>query len=128
MRNVLRGLHYQLNRPQGKLVRCTRGAVFDVAVDLQRNSSAFGRWIGVELSDSNHRMLWIPPGFGHGFLVLSDEADVFYKTSELYDADSDRAILWNDPDLAIKWPLVDTPIVSAKDASARALSAAELYS
>ena len=128
MRNVLRGLHYQLDRPQGKLVRCARGAVFDVAVNLQRSSTAFGRWIGVELSESNHRMLWIPPGFGHGFLVISDEADVIYKTSELYDADSDRAILWNDPDLGIKWPLVDTPIVSAKDANARPLSAAELYS
>lgn len=128
VRHVLRGLHYQLTRPQGKLVRCTRGAVFDVAVDLQRTSPTFGRWMGVELSASNYRMLWIPPGFGHGFLVLSDEADVLYKTSELYDAGSDRAVVWNDPELAIQWPLVDTPIVSAKDANALSLSAAELYS
>lgn len=127
VRNAVRGLHYQLNRPQGKLVRCARGAVFDVAVDLRRSASTFGRWLGVELSEINHDMLWIPPGFGHGFLVLSDEADVHYKASELYDADSDRAVLWNDPDLAIKWPLAGTPIVSARDANARALSTAELY-
>lgn len=126
VRHVLRGLHYQLNQPQGKLVRCTRGAVFDVAVDLRRSSAAFGRWVGVELSERNHHMLWIPPGFAHGFLVLSDAADVHYKASELYDAASDRAVLWNDADLAIDWPVSDAPIVSDKDAHAAHFADADL--
>jgi dTDP-4-dehydrorhamnose 3,5-epimerase len=128
VRNVVRGLHYQLKRPQGKLVRCTRGAIFDVAVDLRRSAPTFGRWIGVELSESNHHMLWIPPSFGHGFLALSDSADVHYKASELYDAASDRVVLWNDPQLAIKWPLSGTPVLSIKDAGAPPLSNAELFS
>jgi dTDP-4-dehydrorhamnose 3,5-epimerase len=125
--NVLRGMHYQLNQPQGKLVRCLRGAIFDVAVDLRRSAPTFGRWVGVRLSDNDHHMLWMPPGFAHGFLVLSGTADVCYKTTELYDADSDRAILWNDRELAIDWPLAGTPIVSSKDANASTLSTAELY-
>ena len=127
VRNVLRGVHYQLNRPQGKLIRCTRGAVFDVAVDLRRSAPTFGRWIGVELSEFNHHMLWIPPGFGHGFLAISDQADVHYKASELYDAKSDRVVLWSDKQLAIEWPLAGAPILSTKDAGAPALDDAELF-
>lgn len=126
VRNVVRGLHYQLNRPQGKLIRCAHGAVFDVAVDLRRGSRSFGRWIGVELSETNHNMLWIPPGFGHGYLVLSNEADVHYKASELYDANSGRVVLWNDPQLAIEWPLAGTAVLSAKDAGGTLLANAEL--
>ena len=127
VRNVIRGLHYQLNRPQGKLVRCTRGAIFDVAVDLRRSSPTFGRWIGLELSEINHHMLWIPPGFAHGFLVLSEEADVQYKASELYDAKSDRVVLWNDPQLAIEWPLSGSPVLSGRDAGAPLFEKAELF-
>ena len=126
VRNVIRGLHYQLNPPQGKLVRCTRGAIFDVAVDLRRSSPTFGRWMGVELSEVNHRMLWIPPGFGHGFLALSDKADVHYKATELYDANSDRVVLWSDPQLAITWPVAGAPVLSSRDASAPLLANAEI--
>jgi dTDP-4-dehydrorhamnose 3,5-epimerase len=128
IRNVLRGLHYQLNQPQGKLVRCTRGSVFDVAVDLRRSAPTFGHWIGVQLSEMNQNMLWIPPGFAHGFLALSEEADVHYKTSELYDATSDRVVLWNDAQLAIRWPLRGSPILSSRDAAAPPLADAELIS
>lgn len=127
MKNVVRGLHYQLHRPQGKLVRCTRGAVFDVAVDVRHSSPTFARWVGVELSEANYQMLWIPPGFAHGFQVLSDQADVNYKASELYDADSDRVVRWNDPQLAINWPLPDTAVLSVKDANAPLLACADLY-
>ena len=127
VRNVVRGLHYQLTRPQGKLVRCTRGAVFDVAVDLRPSSPHFARWIGVELTEINYQMLWIPPGFAHGFQVLSGEADVSYKASELYDVDSDRVVRWNDPQLAINWPLRDAAILSNKDASAPLMASAQLY-
>ena len=127
VRGVLRGIHYQLVQPQGKLIRCTRGAVFDVAVDLRRSAPTFGRWIGVELSEFNHHMLWIPPGFGHGFLALSDEADVIYKASELYNANSDRVVLWSDPQLAIEWPIAGAPVLSKKDAGAPLLADAELF-
>ena len=127
VRNVVRGMHYQLERPQGKLIQCSRGAIFDVAVDLRRSAQTFGRWIGVELSESNHHMLWIPPGFGHGFVVLSDEADVHYKATELYDAKSDRVVLWSDPKLAIEWPVTGTPVLSMKDAGAPPLDNAELF-
>lgn len=127
VRNVVRGLHYQLNRPQGKLVRCTRGAIFDVAVDLQRSSPTFGLVVAIELSETNQHMLWIPPGFGHGFLALSDEADVHYKASELYDASTDRVVLWNDPQLQIKWPVDGAPLLSTKDAAAPPLGNAELF-
>lgn len=127
VRNVVRGMHYQLERPQGKLIQCSRGAIFDVAVDLRRSAQTFGRWIGVELSEFNHHMLWIPPGFGHGFVVLSDEADVHYKATELYDAKSDRVVRWNDPQLAIEWPLSGTPVLSSKDADAPLLQTAELF-
>ena len=126
VRNVLRGIHYQLRQPQGKLIRCTRGAIFDVAVDLRRSAETFGRWVGVELSEHNHQMLWIPPGFGHGFLVVSDEADVHYKASDLYDVTLERVVLWNDPQLGIEWPTT-TPILSNKDAAAPLLNAAELF-
>ena len=126
---VLRGLHYQLPpHGQGKLVRVTRGRVFDVAVDVRRASPRFGRWTGVELSGENHRQLWIPPGFAHGFLVLSESADFAYKTTEYWFAQSDRAIRWDDADIAIDWPAVaGAVVVGAKDRAAPALAHAEVY-
>jgi dTDP-4-dehydrorhamnose 3,5-epimerase len=127
VRNVIRGMHYQLRQPQGKLVRCTRGAIFDVAVDLRRSSDTFGRWVGMELSEFNHHALWIPPGFAHGFCVISDRADVYYKASELYDAASDRVVLWNDPQLRIEWPISEAPLLSSRDAGAPSLQDAELF-
>ena len=127
-RGVLRGLHYQMKQPQGKLVRVTTGAVFDVAVDMRRSSSTLGRWVGVELSEANKRQLWIPEGFAHGFLVLSASADFLYKASNYYDPSSEKAVLWNDPDIGVDWPrAVDTPTLSAKDASAPIFSSAELF-
>lgn len=126
-RGVLRGLHFQLARPQGKLVRCVRGAVFDVAVDLRRSSPKFGLWVAVELTEENHRMLWIPPGFAHGFLVLSDVADILYKASEYYDPTSERTVLWNDSRLAIDWPTQEPPILSAKDAHGTLLRDADVF-
>lgn len=114
-KNVLRGLHYQIQQPQGKLVRVVRGAVFDVAVDLRKSSPAFGRWVGAELSEENKRQMWIPEGFAHGFLVLSDVAEFLYKTTDYWAPQYERAIAWNDPDLAIDWPLSDQPSLSAKD-------------
>jgi len=127
-RGVLRGLHYQLTNPQGKLVRVTHGAVFDVAVDIRRSSPHFGRWVGYELSAENHRMLWIPPGFAHGFLVLSETADFLYKCTSLYDPPSDRGIRWNDPAIGIAWPgLAAEPLLSAKDAAAPLLADAEVF-
>lgn len=125
---VLRGLHYQLENPQGKLVRVTQGAVFDVAVDIRRSSPNFGKWVGVELSAENHRMLWIPPGFAHGFLVLSEMADFLYKCTTLYHPPSDRSLRWNDPDIGIAWPETGlAPLLSAKDEAAPLLSNAELF-
>jgi dTDP-4-dehydrorhamnose 3,5-epimerase len=117
-RGVVRGLHYQQPRPQGKLVRCTRGSLFDVAVDIRRDSQHFGRWFGAELSAENRRMLWIPPGFAHGFCALTDVADLVYKCTELYDAKGDRSILWNDPEIGIAWPLNVPAQLSPKDAEA----------
>ena len=114
-RGVLRGLHYQLNDPQGKLVRVSSGAVFDVAVDLRRSSPCFGRWVGYELSAENKRMLWIPPGFGHGFLVLSESADFLYKTTTYYAPQWDRGIRWDDPAIGVQWPLQGAPTLSGKD-------------
>ncbi|HEU0029936.1 MAG TPA: dTDP-4-dehydrorhamnose 3,5-epimerase [Kofleriaceae bacterium] len=122
---TLRGLHYQLARPQGKLVHVTRGEVFDVAVDIRRGSPTFGSTYGVVLSAANHRQLWIPPGFAHGFVALGD-ADVAYKCSAHYDRDDDRALRWDDPELAIEWPLHGAPRLSARDASAPRLREAEL--
>lgn len=126
-RGVLRGLHYQMHNPQGKLVRVTQGAVFDVAVDIRRSSPHFGRWVGYELNEANHRMLWIPPGFAHGFLVLSETADFLYKCTTLYDLPSDRGIAWDDPAIGIDWPLSGAPLLSAKDAAAPRLAEAELF-
>ena len=122
-RGVLRGLHYQEPNPQGKLVRCTRGSLFDVAVDIRTGSPTFAKWYGTELSESNRRMLWVPPGFAHGFCALSDEADLVYKCTALYDGKADRSILWNDPDIAIAWP-ISSPLLSPKDAAAPPLRAA----
>jgi dTDP-4-dehydrorhamnose 3,5-epimerase len=127
VRNVIRGLHYQIRKPQGKLVRVVNGAVFDVAVDLRRSSPTFGRWAGTELSDQNKRILWIPPGFAHGFVVLSPTVDFLYKTTEFYEPQWDRTVLWNDPDLAIRWPIDGAPIVSAKDAAAPPFRLAEVF-
>ena len=115
--HVLRGLHFQLQHPQGKLVRAVAGQIFDVAVDVRRSSPHFGQWVGVELSAKTPEMLWIPPGFAHGFLVLSDSADVLYKTTDFYAPASERTILWNDPAIAIEWPITAQPIVAAKDAA-----------
>ena len=121
--NVLRGLHYQLTKP----VRAVRGRVFDVAVDLRRFSSSFGRWFGVELSEENKRIFWIPPGFGHGFLVLSETADFLYKASNYYAPEDERSILWSDPAIGIKWPLTTEPVLSAKDRAGVLLAQAEVY-
>ncbi len=126
-RGVLRGLHYQLRRPQGKLVRVVAGRVFDVAVDLRRSSPGFGRWVGFELSEANKRMAWIPPGFGHGFLVLSDSADFLYKTTDYYAPEHERCVLWNDPALGVEWPLAGEPLLSAKDRAGVRLGDAEVY-
>lgn len=117
-KNVLRGLHYQLGQPQGKLVRVVRGAVFDVAVDIRPASPTFGQWFGLELSEENHRQLWVPPGLAHGFLVLSDSAEFLYKTTDYYAPEQERCIVWNDPTLGIAWPLEgSTPLLSGKDAA-----------
>lgn len=124
---VLRGLHYQIEQPQGKLVRVVRGRVFDVAVDLRRKSPTFGRWDGVELSEDNHRQLWIPPGFGHGFLVLSETADFLYKTTDYYAPQHERCIRWDDPGIGIDWPLAGEPLLSAKDREGRLLADAEVF-
>ena len=129
VRGTLRGLHYQTGSPQGKLVRVVHGAVFDVAVDLRRSSPTFGRWVHEELTAENHKQLWIPPGFAHGFYVLSEHADLLYKCTTYYEQGQDRAVRWNDPELDIDWPLLGgcPPILSAKDASAPLLSDAPTY-
>ena len=122
-KGVLRGLHYQIQQPQGKLVRAVRGSVFDVAVDIRKGSPTMGQWVGVELSEDNHRQLWVPPGFAHGFVVLSESADFLYKTTDYYAPQYERCIAWNDATLAIKWPLNDVaPLVSAKDAAGQSLN------
>lgn len=128
-KGVLRGLHYQLPpHAQGKLVRVISGAVFDVAVDIRRSSPSFGKWVGAELSAENHHQLWIPPGFAHGFVVLSDTADLVYKTTAYYAPESDRGLLWNDPDIAIAWPQLDTTFsLSEKDRNQPAFKQAELF-
>ncbi|MDN5751816.1 MAG: dTDP-4-dehydrorhamnose 3,5-epimerase [Nitrosospira sp.] len=128
-KGVLRGLHYQIRQPQGKLVRVVRGAVFDVSVDIRKSSPTFGRWVGVELTEDNHRQVWVPPGFAHGFYVLSDSADFLYKTSDYYSPDFERSLAWNDPGIAISWPIDrDTqPIVSAKDTQAARIADAEVF-
>jgi dTDP-4-dehydrorhamnose 3,5-epimerase len=127
-RNVLRGLHYQLPHPQGKLVRVVLGEVFDVAVDLRRGSPTFRRWVGEVLSAENKRQMWVPEGFAHGFLVLSDAAEFLYKTTDYYHPEADHCIRWDDPDLAIAWPLAGaTPVVAGKDAAGGRLADAPLY-
>lgn len=126
-KGVLRGLHYQLGQPQGKLVRVVRGAVFDVAVDIRATSSTFGKWVGLELSEDNQRQLWVPPGLAHGFLVLSDNADFLYKTTDYYSPALERCIAWDDSALAIEWPLNGTvPSLSSKDVAGRAFKDADL--
>ena len=127
VRGVLRGLHYQLRQPQGKLVRVARGRVWDVAVDIRRGSPSFGQWVGAELSEDNQRQLWVPPGFAHGFVVLSDSADFLYKTTDYYAPEHERCIAWNDPQLAIGWPDAGVPVqLSAKDQAGRLLAEADL--
>ena len=126
-KGVLRGLHYQIQQPQGKLVRVARGAVFDVAVDVRKSSPTFGKWVGVELSEDNHRQLWVPPGFAHGFLVLSETAEFLYKTTDYYQPSAERCILWNDPTLAIDGQLTTPPQLSAKDQQGKPLLEADLF-
>jgi dTDP-4-dehydrorhamnose 3,5-epimerase len=129
VRLTLRGIHYQLAHPQGKLVRAVIGEIFDVAVDLRRSSPFFGQWVGALLSADNKRELWIPPGFGHGFLVLSDRADVLYKATDYYDPDSERCIRWDDPDLGINWPIPEgeIPLVSPKDRTGMSFDEVEVF-
>jgi dTDP-4-dehydrorhamnose 3,5-epimerase len=127
MKGVLRGLHYQLRQTQGKLIRVIAGEIFDVAVDIRRSSSAFGKWEGVRLGAGAHRMLWIPGGFAHGFFVLSDFADVLYKTTDFYAPEHERSLLWNDPEIGIVWPLQGAPVLSAKDAAGVRLREAEVF-
>jgi dTDP-4-dehydrorhamnose 3,5-epimerase len=124
---ILRGLHYQIKQPQGKIVRAVRGKVFDVAVDLRISSSTYRRWVGVELSEDNHRQLWIPPEFAHGFLVLSESADFLYKTTDYYASEHERCIVWNDPEIAIAWPAEIEPVLSAKDRAGALLRDAEVF-
>jgi dTDP-4-dehydrorhamnose 3,5-epimerase len=126
-RGVLRGLHYQIKQPQGKLVRVISGEVFDVAVDIRRSSPNFGRWVGERLSAENKVVVWIPPGFAHGFAVLSEHAEFLYKTSDYYAPEHERCILWNDPGIGIEWPLAGVPILSPKDAAGTPLSDAEVF-
>ncbi len=124
-KGVLRGMHYQSTQPQGKLVRVVRGAVFDVAVDVRPESPAFGRWVGVELTEDNHKQMWVPPGLAHGFLVLSDSADFVYKTTDYYAPEFERCIAWDDPAIGIEWPLEGlAPKLSAKDMQGQSLGAA----
>ena len=126
-RNVIRGLHYQVVRPQGKLVRVLRGEIFDVAVDLRRSSATYGRWVGFTLSEANRRMAWIPPGFAHGLLALSESVDVLYKMSDFWSPEHERTIAWNDPQIAVRWPLEGEPGLSGRDRAGRRLAEAELF-
>lgn len=127
IRHVLRGLHYQIRQPQGKLIRVISGSIFDVAVDLRRSSPAFGKWTGSELSAENKLMQWIPPGFGHGFVVTSESAEVLYKTTDYWAPAHERCILWNDPAIGIHWPLTGEPILAAKDLAGKRLHDAEIF-
>ncbi|MCA0901402.1 dTDP-4-dehydrorhamnose 3,5-epimerase [Microbulbifer agarilyticus] len=127
-KNILRGLHYQIKQPQGKLVRVTHGSVFDVAVDLRQSSPTFKQWVGVELSAENKRQLWVPEGFAHGFCVLSETAEFVYKCTNFYAPEYDRNIIWNDPEIGIEWPLMGAPQLSEKDQNAPRLESAEVYS
>lgn len=128
VKNTLRGLHYQIKQPQGKLVRCTRGEVFDVAVDLRKNSPTFGQWVGEILSEENQYQLWVPPGFAHGFLVMSETADFQYKCTDFYAPEYERSLMWNDGDIGIVWPLKsERPILSDKDLMGEGFCDAEVY-
>ncbi|MGI4816318.1 MAG: dTDP-4-dehydrorhamnose 3,5-epimerase [Janthinobacterium lividum] len=126
-KNVLRGLHYQIQHPQGKLVRVVAGEVFDVAVDIRRASPDFGKWVGVNLSAENKRQLWVPAGFAHGFVVLSESAEFLYKTTDYWFPEFERSIAWNDPTIAIDWPITGEPTVAAKDAAGKRLADAEVF-
>lgn len=126
-RGILRGLHYQIQHPQGKFVSVMRGEIFDVAVDLRRSSPTFGRWVGERLSEENRRTLYIPAGFAHGFCVLSDVADVFYKCTDFYSPEHERTVSWNDPEIGIEWPLSEPPILSEKDKHGAPFDAAECF-
>ena len=126
-KNVLRGLHYQVRQAQGKLVRVTAGEIWDVAVDLRRRSPSFGRWVGMTLDAESRRMLWVPAGFAHGFLVTSESAEVLYKTTDYYAPEHERTLLWNDPALAISWPLAGDPVMSDKDRRGTPLAGAEAF-
>jgi len=126
-KNVLRGIHYQIQQPQGKLVRVVIGEVFDVAVDLRQSSPTFGQWVGEHLSAENKKSLWVPEGFGHGFLVLSEVAEFLYRTTDFYAPEHERCIAWNDPDIGIDWPLDGDPLLSEKDKNGGSLSTAEWY-
>ena len=127
VKGVLRGLHYQIEHAQGKLVRVVEGEVFDVAVDIRRSSPNFGKWVGVTLSADNHRQLWVPPGFAHGFVVLSDAAQFLYKTTDYWYPEWERSLLWNDPEIGIEWPLDGEPLLAAKDAAGKRLAEAECF-
>jgi len=127
VKGVLRGLHYQIQQPQGKLVRVVRGAVFDVAVDIRKSSPTFGQWVGVELTEENHKQLWVPEGFAHGFVVVSESADFLYKTTDYYAPEHERTLLWNDPAVGVAWPLEGAPVLKPKDAAGTPLSDAEKF-
>jgi len=126
---TLRGMHYQIQQTQGKLIRVSRGAIFDVAVDARKSSSTFGQWVGVELNDSNHEMLWVPPGFAHGFLALTDAVDVLYKCTDVYAPQYERTMRWDDPDVCIRWPIPSgvTPLLTQRDANALKLREIETF-
>ncbi|WP_374520642.1 dTDP-4-dehydrorhamnose 3,5-epimerase [Undibacterium squillarum] len=126
-KNILRGLHYQIQQAQGKLVRVVSGEVFDVAVDIRKSSPNFGKWVGVNLSAENSRQLWIPPGFAHGFVVLSEQAEFLYKTTDYWAPEYERCLAWNDPEIGIDWPISETPLLSAKDQLGKSLSEAEVF-
>ncbi|MBC7207809.1 MAG: dTDP-4-dehydrorhamnose 3,5-epimerase, partial [Methyloversatilis sp.] len=126
-RGVLRGLHYQVQQPQSKLVRVSQGRVFDVAVDLRKSSPTFGQWYGVELSGENHRQFWVPAGFAHGFYVLSETADFLYKTTDYYAPEHERSLAWNDPTVGVQWPLEGEPLLSAKDLAGKPLGECEVF-
>ena len=127
-KGVLRGLHYQIEHAQGKLVRVVQGEVFDVAVDLRKSSSTFGQWVGVTLSAENHRQLWVPPGFAHGFVVTSESAEFLYKTTDYWYPEHERSLLWNDPTIGINWPIDAEPLLAAKDAAGKCLQDAQVFS
>jgi dTDP-4-dehydrorhamnose 3,5-epimerase len=126
-KNVVRGLHYQIRQPQGKLVRVVAGEIFDVAVEIRKSSPHFGRWVGMTLSADNRRQVWIPPGFAHGFVVTSESAEVLYKTTDYWAPEHERCILWNDPDIGIDWPINTAPLLSPKDRSGKRLIEAEVF-